>query len=33
MRGDGLEDVGELRAVRVIRFPEEFLVGDVPFNA
>ena len=32
MSGYGLEDVGELCAIRVIRFPEEILVGDIPFR-
>lgn len=32
VRGDGLEDVSELRAIRVIRLPKEFLVGYVPLD-
>ena len=32
MRGDGLEDVSELRAIRVVRLPKELLVGDVPLD-
>ena len=32
VRGNGLEYIGELRAVRVIRFPKEVLVRNVPFG-
>jgi hypothetical protein len=32
VRGDGFEHVRELRAIGVIRFPKEFLIGDVPLD-